>query len=252
VAQKIFKVALVPSQAGDYTLPEIDLKWWDVTTGKAKQARIPARHIRVLPAVGGSAAPATPAAGATEAPAAVAAAGETPQPAAARVSSNVPGSPSRPLVPEGYWPWLTAFFALAWLVSSGLWLRARRGRGVTAQTLEVPVRTAAADPAVALKRLERACRDNDARSARQALLDWAAAQWPASPPTRLETVSARLGAQSREIVQQLDRGLYAKTQAKWDGATAWSRLAPLLEQARRGERKPQREPVLPPLYPQGA
>lgn len=51
--------AMVPSRAGTLTLPAISLKWWNVQTGQAEEARIPARTLTVLP---GAAAPAAPAA----------------------------------------------------------------------------------------------------------------------------------------------------------------------------------------------
>jgi hypothetical protein len=253
VAQKTFKVALVPSQAGDYTLPEIVLKWWDITAGKAQVARIPARRITVLPAVGGSAAPSVPAPGMAQTAAGNASTAPSPAPLQGEAGTAKPADRQpRPLLPAGYWPWLTALFALAWLVSSALWLRARRAQREPVPPREMPIRAPGADPAAARKRLEQACRGNDARAARQTLLDWSAAQWPASPPTSLEALAARLGSDAREVVQQLDRGLYAEVPADWDGGAAWLRLAPLLDQAGRAVDKPKREPALPPLYPQGA
>jgi hypothetical protein len=257
VAQKIFKLALVPSQAGSYTLPAIHLKWWDIATGKVKTAQLPAREITVLPAAGGTASPSQPTPAFAQAPVGGA---SSPQPASsapvATGGSGVLPSASGTRLPSitatGYWPWLSAFFALAWLVSSGLWLRARKANGRHAPPAGAPVESPPADAAKSRKRLEQACRNNDARAARQALIEWAAAQWPALAPGRLEVVAQRLGPDAREIVQQLDRGLYAQGRLDWDGVAAWSRLSPALDKARQGGREVHRETALPPLYPQGA
>lgn len=255
VAQKIFKQALVPSQAGSYSLPEVRLKWWDIAAGKAKTARIPAREIKVLPGSGSTASPALPTPGLAQTPV-VGVAAKAQSPATAPVGGS--GAVSTPSVKvpvdgvNGYWPWLSALFALAWLVSSGLWLRARRLIGRAEPIAETPpVKSPPADAAKSLKRLEQACRENDARAARQALLEWAAARWPALAPGSLEAVAQRLGPDAREIVRALDRGLYAHAEvhSDWDGTAAWSRLSPMLEKARQGGQA-RHETALPPLYPQ--
>ncbi|NUR21888.1 MAG: protein BatD, partial [Frateuria sp.] len=51
--------ALVPGRAGTLVLPAVTLKWWNVQTGQAEEARIPAHTLTVLPGAGvGSAPPA--------------------------------------------------------------------------------------------------------------------------------------------------------------------------------------------------
>ncbi len=48
-------VAIVPVQTGRIEIPELVLKWWNSSENRAEEARIPARTIDVLPAVGTSA-----------------------------------------------------------------------------------------------------------------------------------------------------------------------------------------------------
>ena len=50
-AVKSLKIAVVPSRAGDLTLPEIRLPWWDVVQDRARVAVIPQRTVQVEPAV---------------------------------------------------------------------------------------------------------------------------------------------------------------------------------------------------------
>ena len=46
-AVKSLKIAVVPSRAGDLTLPEIRLPWWDVVQDRARVAVIPQRTVQV-------------------------------------------------------------------------------------------------------------------------------------------------------------------------------------------------------------
>lgn len=50
VSQRIEQYTLIPQQAGDLTLPELSITWWDVNKKQAIVTRIPARKLHVLPA----------------------------------------------------------------------------------------------------------------------------------------------------------------------------------------------------------
>ncbi|KFZ38724.1 hypothetical protein HR45_04725 [Shewanella mangrovi] len=95
VAQLTQTVAIVPSKAGDYTLPEVKVAWWNPHLNKQQFATLPARHISVKPAAN------------TPAPQI-----DTPQP--------------QTVTDSGIWPWTTAIFALLWLATLYLWWRARQ------------------------------------------------------------------------------------------------------------------------------
>jgi hypothetical protein len=263
VAQKILKSAWVPSQAGPLTLPEVRLAWWDTRTGKPQIARLPARTVEVSPAAAGVAAsppltaPSTGPVGKTL---------QTPETAAAappRLDSESGGDTSKLAalgeramrsfgLSAGYWPWIALVLALAWLFSTLLWLRARaRGHGEAVAGAGEPAGAARLpDSAEALAAVKKACRANDARSARQALLDWAAARWPETPPARFDTLAQRLSGDAAEALRELDRVLYAGARDAWDGAAAWRRLEPSLRRDSRAPARAAREAELPPLYPQ--
>ena len=153
-----------------------------------------------------------------------------------------------------YWPWVVAILALAWLVTTALWLRARRvhavpGVGAPAQPENV---AATAQPGRALAHIEQACRSNDPAAARQALLEWAAARWPEDPPRRLDSLILHLGGEVAPVLHELDRSLYAQATQPWDGAAAWRVLSAALSRLGRTESATQKDGALPPLYPQGS
>lgn len=50
VSQGIYNTAIIPSQAGNYVLPEVKVPWFNVNTGKTEFALLPAKSIEVAPA----------------------------------------------------------------------------------------------------------------------------------------------------------------------------------------------------------
>jgi hypothetical protein len=260
VARKVLKSALLPSRAGELTLPEVRLSWWDTRTNQQKRASLPARKVQVLPAAGGVTEPQVPASAAAP----ELGSSDTPEAATAPSVATVPVENAvdsmsrlgqnliqRSHLSAGYWPWLTALLALAWLVSTGLWLRARAAasstRGVPP---ERPNRSPVPQPGKALNRLQRACQTDDAKAARQALLEWGAARWPEDPPRRLEILGRRLDNNVVELLRALDQELYAPASQGWDGAEVWHRLAPVLKRSNQENEITTRDGVLPPLYQQ--
>jgi hypothetical protein len=261
VAQKVLRAAFVPSQAGDLTLPEIRIAWWDTASHQTQVARLPARTVQVLPAAEGSTALAPP-----PAPSRALAAGPgTADAARAALKSAAPGAASRAADSAAWsgagsgqsggwfgslWPWVAVLFAAAWLVSTWLWWRAR---GAAAQPVPVPPLPARAPRAPAasqaLARIEQAFRRNDPKAARTALLEWARGRWPDDPPHGLEMLAQRLLRDAAPVLQEIDRRLYDGSSRDWDGAAAWRRLSPLLGRGQSASHQGAGEGPLPPLYP---
>jgi hypothetical protein len=50
VAFREEKIALIPGQAGSYTLPPIEIPWWNTQTQKMEVARIAARTLTAIAA----------------------------------------------------------------------------------------------------------------------------------------------------------------------------------------------------------
>ncbi|RYV02132.1 hypothetical protein SOPP22_11250 [Shewanella sp. OPT22] len=96
VGELVQTEAIVPTKAGTFTFPEVKIPWWNPIRKKQEYATLPAKTIVVK----GSA-------------------------TAANVNPIVPSAQAQSSTEysAGYWPWLTALFALLWLVSSFMWLR---------------------------------------------------------------------------------------------------------------------------------
>ncbi len=212
------RVALVPARAGTFTLPGVELSWWDVDTDTARVARIPPRSIEILPAPAVAGPPTAP----ESAP------------------SVDPGLANAPLVAtggRGPWPWISLVFALLWLATLALWWRGGRQK-----------EPAAAMPgsAPSTRALRRVCSGVDPRAARSALLAWGRSRWPLDPPLGLEQLAARIDASLAAEFRDLDAACYAPGSGSWGGHELWQRLAPFLDM---GRGCPPTASPLPNLYP---
>ncbi|WP_132978039.1 BatD family protein [Thiobaca trueperi] len=236
-AIKSFKMALVPTRAGPLTLPEIRLDWWDTIDDAPRVAIIPARVVEVAPAPAGTAPPPVASTGPAVTAAPEAAAPAAPKPPMA-------GQPD-----AGWWPWLTLLLGLVWLATLGWWLRERRARQATPGAITVKPEEADESLRAARRQIERACQAGDARAARTALIRWGQIRWPAQSPSGLGELAGRLGGEGIDAtLSTLDRAIYAPSSEVWDGAAAWTGLAPYLDRATAGGSRQTADP-LPELYP---
>lgn len=220
-AEREFRFAIVPAEAGELVLPELRVTWWDVTEDRQREAVLPERRITVV---------------------------GTPDVAAAPVAiqseahANMPAPVSS--VP-GMWPWISIGLGALWLISlAGWWRTARRAQRSEG---DEPVRSNP-DPGLARATFQRAVEVQDAGAALSALLAWARIDDPAVQ---------HLGALRRLLVDDaqkaalddLERGRYAR-----DGnvrAQVWRDLGSAFSAGPRLHAPDQTavDDALPPLWP---
>ncbi|MCG6451188.1 protein BatD, partial [Vibrio parahaemolyticus] len=103
------KQVLIPRQTGDITLPKVAMQWWDTVTKAQKTASADGLTLSV-------------------------AAGE---PSTVTASTPLPAAPAQvqtvTVNDAGFWPYLTALFALLWLLTLGLAWRWKSSPNVTQQ-----------------------------------------------------------------------------------------------------------------------
>lgn len=236
-SKKQFKLAIVPNQAGQYTLPEIKFKWWDTVKDKERIAILPSKKIQVLPYSG-----------------ALVNQGTKPS---SHPMTNSTSSPPDKLVPDQ--PrvitatpklWIALSFALfiAWLGTLILWLKERRHKPMRKITTEdikaIPLRE---NTNKIKQQLTAACKTNDAKAARDALLALAAYWWPDNPPRTLPAIAMRFpNKMAKNIILEIDKTLYTQSN-QWNGGIFVSQIDLLFSQQPH-ENKIEEE-FLPPLYP---
>ena len=234
VTRKVLNYAMVAKRAGNYSLPEIRLSWWDTATGERKTEVLAARDIVVLPGKG------------VDEGGAGSIANDS-FPADSELDAWWQSAGNAWKKGTANWPWLILLLAMAWLTK-----RIVRWRGRRLRSSAVPPKPAAPAPAVsdALLRFELACKQKNPHLTRKALIDWAAATWPNDPPQRLDRLAKRLPPQAADQLAGIDRALYAPTGEAWDGMGTLSALLPLLQDAAKDQGAKHDTQVLPPLYPE--
>lgn len=197
------KIAVIPSTPGEYVLPAISVPWWNTRTGEVAWARLPERRITVQPRDGAVVPDSVPEPVRTESGAAP----------GARVFEEPQAAVPRSASPPGAWMWISAFLAAGWLLTVLLWWRQRRagGRSAGARARVDSSRRAA-------RAVSDACRANDARSARDALLQWAAHHWPAEPPRSVGELASRCDGKLARELERLNAVLYARQSGEWNGS----------------------------------
>jgi hypothetical protein len=225
-------VAFMPTRAGTYTLPAIEIKWWNMKTGKQEIARVPERIVTVAPAADGASIPEP----------ALQPAPEQSTPRSAEDTSTPIITGAAPAAP--FWFWLSLIMSLGWLLTALAWWRqSRREKSRSALPEKADLRKAE-------NLLEQACRSDDAETAKNALLDWARAHWERHPPQSLEAIAVRgrdeaLAAQLRSLNARLYSSA-ASTEA-WNGKALWQAFIEYKKLINENDSK-KKAPSLPPLH----
>jgi len=172
------RYAIVFAQAGEITLPPLELAWWDTGQDRARVARVAATTLTVT---------------------APAAAGD-------RLREAVAAAP-------GAQPQRWLALALAGLMVFGLtWIARRQYRGLLAR-YELARRRR-----YSRLRVERACAANDAVAARRALIDWSRAHWRDEGIGSLREIAARGAEHSwTDELARLDAAVFAANPGAWQG-----------------------------------
>ena len=207
------RTAIVAVTPGQYTLPAIELPWWDVQQNQQRIARLPAVTLTVL---------------AAEAPAEI----------APVLNTSAPVAVSSPQPLSWLWPSLAAAFALAWLITLYAWWR----------KAPLAVATPQAAPTPTHSDLDLSQLDALSRQDPQAFLS-AYAQWlnrlghdSSYPKPQIQA----LQQQARPLLNQLQRQRYGQgaNQGSDNLASGCQQLIQLSQQLTLKETS-----TLPPLYP---
>ena len=215
---RVQKIAIIPTRAGNITLPAIEVKWWNIDTDTEAVATLPARSITVLP---GARQPAPP--------------------PSIRPTRAAPGSLAGAQVSAGWWPWLALSLGLGWLATliAWAWRTRKKSRPVQPSDTEEPLRQLE-------RQLKRDCLANDASRAKTQLQAWAKRRWPTRPPTSLTALARLCDPELAEALNELDRTLYSGAGASWQGEKLWRAFSQ--HRPADKENRPEQASPLEPLY----
>jgi hypothetical protein len=229
VGTRVDSVAVVPTQAGHWQVPELRIPWWDTRSNELRYAVLPARELEVT-----GAAPAS--------------AQTAPAPLTAPAVALDPVAPTNITIagtdPGRWWPLIAVVNGAGWLLTLIYlaWSRLRR-RGKPAQGLPSDGRERSA-----FKVLQSACSNGNAVQARQAVIDWAAAASAQQGLASLAQVAAAFADPAMNAaLDSLNEALYGNASTSWDG-TALAAAARRLRSSHRRATRSRNAPLQ--LYPQ--
>jgi len=184
------KIALIPSKSGSYTLPAIEIPWFNTKSQKMELAKIPETTLSTV---------------------AVASQSEVINPI---ITPEAPKKTETSLVIESpkktnIWLWVSLLLAVGWLITVIVFLTKRK---VTEPVIEIN------DSDIKLKdcikNLKNACRANDAAATKNALLEWGRQKFNV---VNLGAIAEYSDARLRDEILDLNQTLYGKGVGQWQG-----------------------------------
>lgn len=215
------KIAIIPSKAGFYKLPAIEIPWFNSQSQKMEVAKIPEATITVMEAAGTQPAPVVPAAPAVQ------------QPQQAEEAAPLTNPPQQ----QNVWLWVSVFLAAGWLATLVYFLAKRPAKKPVVEKTEPEIRLADS-----VKKLKKACMDNNAAAAKDALLAWGRQK---SGAASLGAIAELSEARLRDEILLLNQVLYGKEAGQWQGKKLYQAF---VENKAREKIAAKEDDKLEPLY----
>ena len=210
------KVTYLLNKAGHVTIPALSVPWFNTVTGKEERVSLPARTLDIEATQGGM-------------PQQVTTTSDTVSPVIAEPRPLGSGNP-----PAFVW-WLAGGLILVGIAAIVWWWRrcslVRKG-----------------STRLILKKLHKACVNNNQIQTQLVLLQWAALRWPNACPLNLQHLAKLTHDSSlKKQLTLLSEALYGQEQAiKWQGDALWRSVQAFLHTKPTLKSKPSE---LPPINP---
>lgn len=219
-------LAIVPTQSGRITIPEVRIPWWNTKTNKLEYALLPSQTITVA---------------AAEQTAITTSNLQTPE---ANITSVTDiNTASANSASSGYWILATLILLFTNVVTAFLLWQKKSPKAKD----PIKEKSASENNKVVLKALKSACKNNDAEHIRSLLKQWAQLEFET---TRLELLSSLLNDDKvGDAVKALDQFLYQggnSSSHSFDGQIIWRSLSAAL--SNRSSKKSAKDSELESLY----
>jgi BatD DUF11 like domain len=200
------KTAIIPSSPGRLQAEALEIAWWNTRTDRLELATLPGAVIEALPATENTG----PTSGAVSSPTG----GSQNDDAKNSLSVNSTGVEPA----DGIWFWIAVMLALGWsgtlilLAVKKFASKSNKHRGESSETASVRR---------AIRAVKKACRSQEPIMAKNALIAWGGLRWPHAPPKNLTALAALCIGDLGTEIQNLNRLLYSRDRAAWNGAACW-------------------------------
>jgi hypothetical protein len=217
VAIREEKVALIASEVGTYTLPAIEIPWWDTRTQTQEMAVIPEKQLIVV-------------------------AGGLNHTYLSKPEVSIPKLAAKPVAlmitkSNNLWFVLALFFGSAWILTLLYLVLKRRSKNAVKKSQKIAKKSIAF-----IKQLKQACAENDGKKAKQVLLNWGREQFQKNS---LEAIAEECDSKLKAEIQSLNTTLYGKESLSWQGSAL---LQAFQENEKKAISSKKIEDGLPPLF----
>ena len=210
IGMRTQKIAVLPTKAGEFTLPEITLEWWNIRTDQAETIRIAARSVTILPSLDGDTG--EPAVPETQQPAQTDSVIEQSSPATSEDSK-----PAQVVTPSSedqqaeLWKYAAFVFAALWLMTVIQVLKRKSPAEVINEEISKPDY----DTSKAWKALKQALQKEQPEALKDALLIWCQSHPLTTDIRSLGSLVNRLGKESSlaGALREIEVALYSSKPA---------------------------------------
>lgn len=227
------KMAIIPTVSGEMMLPEVRLEYWSKASKKMEVAKIPERHIQVLPASSAEVGN-TPERNNDSDSQVFAKSDMLPVKKAENFADTVPNS-------TNYWKWLSLILATCWLATIVFWLKSNKHKSNENNHESIQ------NKRQAITKIKQTCLDRKPKESKKALLMWAKLNWPEQPPNNLEDLAKLMSNKMESAIFDLNKALYSQHEKAWDGEQFWSQFNDAVKNSKKKNEK-NSEGDLEPLY----
>lgn len=216
------KIAFIPSKAGRYNLPAIEIPWFNTQTQTMEIARIAERTVTAVAAkTSQKSAPVI----------------ELPETKTSSPANVNPAAPIVHTVENKFWMWLSIALAIGWILTLLFIFTRRKPKQLVKvdNSKELSIKQT-------IKTLKQACAENNAVEAKNALLAWGKLIYGSET---LAAVAPHCEARLRDEILHLNEYLYANNAEPWQGKKLFQTFT---ENKARKKVAKQADDALEPLY----
>lgn len=229
IAESQQDIAYIPSQAGEITLPEITLPWWDSINNQARIAKLPSKIITLV-------------AQNTQPPAVTQNVEKSVSPTAQTTAPEQKSIQAHQTI----WPTIALFLLLIWIATLIIIYRDRIKKYLTPRPKENV--TAVSEKQI-LRQLKVACQQQDALQVKHYLEAWGKYHWPEKNTVNLGLIAKEINDQQLSTeISNLSTLLYSTKKSEWSGERLWQAFQAYHSQKSQSK-KNNKSFDLPPLYP---
>ena len=235
-SQRIDSSAIIMTQAGDYTLPETRIPWWDTNTNTQRWLTLPAKQFSVA----ASSEQRTN----TQSPVQITDLTSN----TVATEQNSPQAITVERLNPWWWWAITLITALGWLITTVLLVQQKRSAAATPQPKQTQLNQG---EKTLFNAVQKNCADSDGSSQhadqRQAIIAWARCYFEQPELSTVQELCATLDdeALSKQL-KVLDAALYSTETGKWDSQGFFEALKQYRKTHQQGGKKQQN--ALPGLY----